>query len=80
MTPMTMKETFPRVFRDGGATPRAQDARRTATGVVACGLSVVAIGCGSRCSYLQHLNECNTQVEICLITADQTQAEEETDG
>jgi hypothetical protein len=50
MTPMTMKETFPRVFREGGATPRAQDARRTATGVVACRLSVFARGCGSKYS------------------------------
>jgi hypothetical protein len=39
ITPMTMKETFPRVLSDGGATPSAQDARRTAKGVVACGLS-----------------------------------------
>lgn len=75
-----MKETLPRVFKDGGATPRAQDARRTATGVVAYKLSVIAMGLHYYDRYLQHLNECNTQVEICLVPADQTQAEKEANG
>jgi len=30
-------------------------------------------------THLQHLNEGNTQVEVCLISANQAQAEEETD-
>lgn len=36
MTPMTMKETFPRVFMFGGERPMTQEVIRTATGVVAC--------------------------------------------
>jgi hypothetical protein len=36
-TPITMKDTFPSVFRLTGATPRPQVVRRTATGIVACG-------------------------------------------
>jgi hypothetical protein len=35
ITPRTMKETLPRVFKLSGETPIIQDARRTATGVVA---------------------------------------------
>jgi hypothetical protein len=35
-TPITMKETFPSVFRLTGATPRLQVVMRTATGIVAC--------------------------------------------
>jgi hypothetical protein len=35
MTPITMKETLPRVLRFGGARPKSQLVRRTATGVVA---------------------------------------------
>lgn len=34
-TPMTIKETFPRVLKFGGVMPIPQVARRTATGVVA---------------------------------------------
>lgn len=34
-TPMTMSETFPRVFKLGGVSPSVQLAKRTATGVVA---------------------------------------------
>jgi hypothetical protein len=37
MTPITMKETFPRVFMFGGERPMTQDVIRTATGVVAFG-------------------------------------------
>lgn len=80
MTPMTMNETFPRVLSDGGATPSAHDARRTATGVVACRLSAFVVGVKRGVLYLQHLDERNAQVEVCLVTTDQTQAEEETDG
>lgn len=36
MTPMTMKDTFPRVFMFGGARPMTHEVIRTATGVVAC--------------------------------------------
>lgn len=35
MTPITMKETFPRVFKLGGERPMTHDVIRTATGVVA---------------------------------------------
>jgi hypothetical protein len=35
MTPITMKDTFPRVFMLGGERPMTQDVIRTATGVVA---------------------------------------------
>jgi hypothetical protein len=35
MTPMTMKDTFPRVFMLGGCKPMVQVVIRTATGVVA---------------------------------------------
>ena len=31
-------------------------------------------------AYLEHLNESNTEVEVREVTADQTQAEEDTDG
>ena len=31
-------------------------------------------------AYLEHLNESNTEVEVHEVTADQTQAEEDTDG
>lgn len=30
--------------------------------------------------HLEHLNKCNTEIQICHITADQTQTEEETNG
>ena len=29
-------------------------------------------------THLEHLNESNTEVKVCLVTADQTQTEEET--
>jgi hypothetical protein len=34
-TPMTMKDTFPSVFRLTGETPRPQVVSKTATGIVA---------------------------------------------
>lgn len=31
-------------------------------------------------TYLQHLDEGNTQVEVCQVTTDQTQTEHDTNG
>lgn len=53
--------------------------RRTATGVVACdlvsnrSLSLIWI------SYLQHLDECHGEEEVCGVREDQAQAEEGAD-
>jgi hypothetical protein len=44
MTPITMKETFPRVFMLGGERPMTQEVIRTATGVVAFGQVSVRSG------------------------------------
>lgn len=44
MTPRTMKETLPRVFMFGGCIPRVQVVISTATGVVACKISVPSFG------------------------------------
>ena len=64
----------------GGWTPRVQVARSTATGVVACTCQRLLCLCSDRVTYLQHLDKGHTQVQVCLVTADQTQAEEDTDG
>jgi hypothetical protein len=83
-TPMTMKETFPRVLRFTGDTPKPHVARRTATGVVALSggqySSKVFIVGGVAPTYLEHLDESHTEVEVRLVTADQAGAEEEADG
>lgn len=33
-----------------------------------------------KATHLQHLNKRNTEIQVCFISADQAQAEEETDG
>ena len=33
-----------------------------------------------RSDYLEHLDKCYTQIEICLVTADQTRTKEDSDG
>ena len=43
---------------------------------LACGSSVTALVR----THLEHLDEGDTEVQVCLVTADQTQTEEETNG
>ena len=77
---MTMNETLNRTFMLGDPAPRAQVARRTATGMVAYTIpSVSARGISLEQTYLEHLNECHTQVQIRHIAAYQTQTEEQAD-
>ena len=80
MTPTTIMETFPSVLRLGAEAPRPQVAKRTATGVVACQWSVLGSTVAASRTYLEHLDEGNTEVQIRLVTADQRQTEEDADG
>lgn len=60
ITPMTMKETLPRVLRFGGASPKIQLVMRTATGVVALGRILdLALEFSEHdfLAHLEHLNE-----------------------
>jgi hypothetical protein len=75
-----MNETLPKVLRLGGATPIDQVAKRTATGIVAlCHVNHISILFFLRATHLQHLDKRNTEIQVCFISADQAQAEEETD-
>lgn len=83
MTPMTMKDTFPRVFMFGGERPMTQDVIRTATGVVAfarVSFRLSGIRTEPGLTYLDHLNEGDGEVEVCEVTADKRQREEDTNG
>lgn len=75
-TPITMNETLNRTFILGEPAPRAQVARRTATGMVAYRFCQFLRSELLDEPYLQHLNKGHTQVQIRHIAADQTQAEE----
>jgi hypothetical protein len=73
ITPRTMKETLPRVFRLSGETPMIQDAISTATGVVACER---ALGCVNnvgdiKIAHLEHLDEGDREVKIGHVTANE---------
>lgn len=63
-----------------------QVAIKTATGVVAyTGRKQLVLELAVACkfaenTYLQHLDEGNAQVQICHVTADQTQTEHQTNG
>lgn len=77
MTPMTMKETLPSVLSEKGATPKTQDAIKTATGVVAwrgsAHLHVLNIPLAQ--THLKHLNERHGEVQVSQITADERERE-----
>ena len=81
-TPMTMAETLRSFLKSTDSTRRAHVARRTATGVVALSSisQCVNISSCSAETYLKHLNERNAQIQVCQISADQTQAEEQSNG
>ena len=53
---------------------------KTATGVVAWILLISAHTATVYWTYLEHLNKSNTQVQICFVTANQAQTEEDADG
>lgn len=86
MTPTTMADTFISCRRLGGARPIAQLESSTATGVVACyiPLAIVCIDnyaiIAYNYAYLDHLDKCDTEVEVGQVSADQTETEEDTDG
>lgn len=84
-TPRTMMPTFPRTFMLGGAIPKAQVANRVTTALVAylrtvraCSIRVPGPRAASTC--LEHLDEGDGEVKVGNVSADQTQAEHDTDG
>lgn len=81
MTPITIKETLRNTFKSGGAKPMPHVTRRTATGVVAfTNVLDPVTSPARRIAYLEHLNECYAQIQICHVPTNQAQAEKEANG
>lgn len=82
-TPRTMMPTLPRTFMFGGAMPKAQVARRTATAVVACKSCQFQPGQaenGWEETHFQHLDEGHGKREICQVAADECHGKHDPDG